>query len=70
MRLKLMEVKNKMKNDNVTAEKFRKFLIETFYDGNAILGKNYVDWHTEDGKCGLTLMTTLGDYDIIITKKA
>ena len=59
-----------MKNDNVTAEKFRKTLIDTFWDGNAILGENYVDWHTKNGKCGLTLMTTLGDYDIIITKKA
>ena len=59
-----------MKNDNVTAEMFRKTLIDTFQDGNAILGENYVDWHAEDGKCGLTLMTTLGDYDIIITKKA
>lgn len=59
-----------MKNDKVTAEMFRKFLVETFYDDNGILGENYVDWHTKDGKCGLTLMTTLGDYDIIITKKA
>lgn len=59
-----------MKNDNVTAEMFRKFLVETFYDDNGILGENYVDWHTEDGKCGLTLMTTMGDYDIVITKKA
>ena len=32
-----------MKNDNVTAEKFRKILIDAFWDGNAILGKNYVD---------------------------
>ena len=58
-----------MKNDNVTAEMFRKFLVEAFYN-NAILGKNYVDWHIEDGKCGLTLMSTMGDYDIVITKKA
>lgn len=57
-----------MKNDNVTAEMFRKFLVEAFYD-KAILGKNYVDWHTEDGKCGLTLMSTMGDYNIVITKK-
>ena len=28
-----------MKNDNVTAEKFRKILIDAFWDGNAILGK-------------------------------
>ena len=59
-----------MKNDNVTAEMFRKFLIETFYDDNGILGENYVDWHTKNGECGLTLMTTMGDYDIVITKKA
>lgn len=70
MRLKLMEVKNKMKNNNITVEDFRKFLVDTVWDGNEVLGKNYIDWHTEDGKCGLTLMTTLGDYDIVITKKA
>ena len=59
-----------MKNDNVTAEMFRKILVDAFLDGNAILGKNYVDWHTKNGECGLTLMTTMGDYDIVITKKA
>ena len=59
-----------MKNDNVTTERFRKILVHAFWDGNAILGKNYVDWHTKNGECGLTLMTTMGDYDIVITKKA
>ena len=59
-----------MKNDNVTTERFRKILIDAFWDGNAILGKNYVDWHTKNGECGLTLMTAMGDYDIVITKKA
>lgn len=59
-----------MKNDNVTAEMFRKFLVETFYDDNGILGENYVDWHTDTGDCGVTLMSTLGDYDIVITKRA
>ena len=59
-----------MKNDNVTAEMSRKILVDAFWDGNAILGKNYVDWHTKNGECGLTLMTTMGDYDIVITKKA
>lgn len=59
-----------MKNDKFTAEMFRKTLIDTFWEGNAILGEDYVDWHTEDGKCGLTLMTTIGDYDIVVTKKA
>ena len=59
-----------MKNDNVTTERFRKILVDAFWDGNAILGENYVDWHTKNGECGLTLMTTMGDYDIVITKKA
>ena len=47
-----------------------KLLLIFFWDGNAILGKNYVDWHTKNGGCGLTLMTIMGDYDIVITKKA
>ena len=34
------------------------------------LEKNYVDWHTDTGDCGVTLMSTLGDYDIVITKRA
>ena len=59
-----------MKNNNITVEDFRNFLIDTFWDGNEVLGKNYIDWHTEDGKCGLTLITALGDYDIVITKRA
>ena len=59
-----------MKNDNVTSEMFRKILVDAFWDGNAILGKNYVDWHTKNGECGLTLMTTRGDDDIVFTKKA
>ena len=32
-----------MKNDNFAAERLRKILIDTFWDRNAILGKNYVD---------------------------
>ena len=59
-----------MKNDNVTAERFRKILIDAFWDGTAILGENYIDWHTDTGDCGVTLMSTLGDYDIVITKRA
>ena len=59
-----------MKNDKITAEMFRKTLVDTLWDGNAILGENYIDWHTESGDCGVTLMSTLGDYDITITKRA
>lgn len=59
-----------MKNDKVTAERFRKILVDTFWDGQAQLGIDYVDWHSDSGDCGVTLMTTLGDYDITIVKKA
>ena len=48
-----------MKNDNVTAEMFRKILVDAFWDGNAILGKNYVDWHTKNGENRLTLINTI-----------
>ena len=58
-----------MKNDKITAEMFRKILVDTFWDGNAILGENYIDWHTENGDCGVTLMSASGDYDITITKR-
>lgn len=59
-----------MKNDKITAELFREILINTFVGYDAIPGKDYTDWHTEDGKCGVTFMTNFGDYNIVITKKA
>ena len=59
-----------MKNDKITSERFRKILVDISWDGNAILGENYIDWHTDIGDCGVTLMSTLGDYDIVITKRA
>lgn len=45
---------------DIRNEIINKFLV------NPVLGENYVDWHTENGECGLTIM--LGDkkFDIII----
>ena len=53
-----------------SAEEIRKQIVESFWN-NPILGKHYVDWHTEDGECGVTLMfkSTNEEFDIIIRKK-
>ena len=53
-----------------TAEDIRKDIVEAFFN-NPILGEHYVDWHTEDGECGLTLMfkNANEEFDIIIKKR-
>ena len=53
-----------------TAEDIRKDIVESFFN-NPVLGEHYVDWHTEDGKCGLTLMfkNANEEFNIIIEKK-
>lgn len=52
-----------------TAEDVRKDIVEAFFN-NPILDKHYVDWHTEDGECGLTLMfkNANEEFDIVIKK--
>lgn len=52
-----------------TVEDIRKDIIEAFFN-NPILGEHYVDWHTETGECGLTLMfkNANEEFDIIIKK--
>lgn len=53
-----------------TEENIRKDITEAFFN-HPILGKHYIDWHTEDGECGLTLIfkSTNEEFDIIIKKK-
>lgn len=53
-----------------TAEGIRKWIVATFFN-KPILGKNYIDWHTTSGECGLTLIfsDTNEQFDIIIKKK-
>ena len=53
-----------------TAEDIRRNIVESIYN-NPVLGKHYIDWHTEDGKCGLTLIFQSSNekFDIIIEKK-
>lgn len=50
-----------------TAEYIRKNIIEAFFN-HPELGKNYIDYHTEDGKCGLTIIFRNQNqkFDIII----
>lgn len=52
----------------MTEEKIRKLIVEAFFN-KPILGKHYVDWHTEDGECGLTLMLRDKKFDIVIREK-
>ena len=53
-----------------TAEDMRKQIVEALFN-NPQLVENYVDWHTEDGKCGLTLIFKNANemFDILIEKR-
>lgn len=51
-----------------TSEDIRKDIAEAFFN-KPILGKHYIDWHTDDGECGLTLMFRDQKFDIIIRQK-
>lgn len=50
-----------------TAEDIRKNIVEAFFNCPE-LGKNYIDYHTRDGKCGLTIIFVKQNqkFDIII----
>lgn len=52
----------------ITAEKIREWIVKAIWN-NPILGKHYIDWHTEDGECGLTLMFPNTEFEIIIRQK-
>ena len=51
-----------------TEEKIREMIVYGIFN-NPKLGVNYIDWHTEDGKCGLTIYPNREEFEIIITKK-
>ena len=53
-----------------TVEDMRKEIVEALFN-NPKLGEHYVDWHTENGECGLTIMFKHADetFDIIITRR-
>lgn len=53
-----------------TSEDICKQIVESLFN-NPILGKHYVNWHTTDGKCGLTLIFNNANekFDIIISKQ-
>lgn len=58
------------KSGITSAEEIRKQIVEAFFN-RPKLGENYIDWHTEDGECGLTLIfkNANEECDIIIRKK-
>jgi hypothetical protein len=53
-----------------TAEDIRKEIVEGLFN-KPILGENYIDWHTDDGECGLTIIfkNAKEEFDIIIRKQ-
>lgn len=53
-----------------TAEGIRKEIVESIFN-TPKLGENYIDWHTENGECGLTLIFKHANekFDIIIRRK-
>ena len=53
-----------------TAEDIRKEIVEGLFN-KPILGENYIDWHTDDGECGLTIIfkNANEEFDIIIRKQ-
>lgn len=52
----------------ITAEKVREWIVKAIWK-NPILGKHFINWHTEDGECGLTLMFANAEFEIIIRQK-
>lgn len=57
-----------MKYPNYTAEDLRKDIIQKML-AVPVLGKNYIDYHTDDSVCGLELKMGDDTYDILITKR-
>lgn len=51
-------------------EDVRRAIIEALFN-NPKLGENYIDWHTESGECGLTIIYKNQNerFDIIIKRK-
>ena len=53
-----------------TAEDIRKDIVQSLFN-NPKLGEHYIDWHTENGECGLTLIFKSANerFDLIIKRK-
>lgn len=51
----------------ITVEAIREWIVMELLN-KPVLGQNYVDWHTEDGECGVTLMYGKEHFDITIRK--
>ena len=57
-----------MKYPPYTENQLRSNIINALFD-DPKLGADYIDWHTDEGKCGLTLTFGKSTFDIIIEKK-
>lgn len=53
----------------IAVEKIREWIVRALLN-EPKLGKNYVDWHTENsGECGVTIMYPNEQFEIIIIRK-
>ena len=52
----------------LTCEKIREWIVNGIWS-NPKLGVNYIDWHTENDECGLTIYPGGEEFEIIIKKK-
>lgn len=52
-----------------TAENIRREIIKKFFGADARLGTDYIDWHGENGECGLTINIDGEAFGIVISKK-
>lgn len=65
--LKSMQLRTES-NEMMTPEDIRKRIIGSLLP-TPTLGENYIDWHDDEGKCGVTIMYPDQQFDIIITRK-
>lgn len=61
------EERNGVANEIKTPEDLRRNIINVLSKGK--LGEDYIDWHTDEGKCGLTLIVKGECFDMVITKR-
>lgn len=51
-----------------TEEDLRKNIVESVFP-TPLFGENYIDWHSDNGECGLTLIIGDDYFDITINKR-
>lgn len=61
------------KKETLTREQFRNIIINALNESKCLkdnhLGSGYIDWHTDNNDCGLTLNLINGErFSLVVTK--